>query len=1206
MKGKAMPKAQRRYMWRSLAFAALLAILSLGANAKDSSTSVKDAEQYLAKGDLRAAEIELRNAVRQSPDNPVIRARLAQVYLDIGDATSGEREARAARDHNGDETDYLPILSDALLRQGKFADVLDLIQPGDRAPSLESKVRSALGAAAAGLNDRNKAEAMFRDAMRLDPEAAQPKVQLAQLLSRQNPGEADKLIDAAIAANPRSAEILRVKAEMLQTRGDPDGALRLFDEALKIDPKSLQVHLGRANTNIARGQFNAADEDLDPILKATPNNFMANFLRALELAKQQQYSAADQIFDRISSGFPRFWNGYYLQGATKLALGQYAQAESILSKYLAYAPTDQRASRLIASAALQQHAPSRAIDYLKPRVDDSTTDPATLSLLGNAYMANGKPELALEQFEKAATLDPGNQTIKARVAISEINSGHSQEGLAELEQVFASESGATIAGPGLVLTELRAGRTQKAAEVAASLIKLDANNPLYQTLLGLVHIAQRDYAGAETALRAALTLNPDFAAATRDLAKLYLATGRTDDAKKVYADFLSKKPDDGAALLGLADIAVAEKKWSEAIDYTNRARTAAPNDPAAGIKLVNVYEMRQDWKNARTVASELVAQYPRDVNVEIAQATAFLGSGDTKGAISGYRRAYEIAPNSIPILSRYVGLLTSAKEFREARTVLQEAIARDPRNAPLKGDLIRIEADIDGLDAALAKAHALAKDDPENSIYDLVAAELYEKAGRPRDAVALLETAVAGRPADDGLAITLSRLYTGTGDRSKAEAVLSRRLAADPKSLTVRAALARLYLTTGRTDDAKKNYDELLSQSPADLAALLGLAEIAIAQRKWSEATDYITRARAVAPNDPTAGLLLVNMYGLQQDWKDATSAAAELIGQFPTNVEVLDAQGRVQIAAGDKDGALLTYKRAHELAPNSGPILSRYIALLNAAKNFPEERTVIQAALDRDPQNASLKSDLIRVEAEIGGLEAGLAKARKFASDDPGNSLYDVASAELYENAGRKREAITLADQVAATQPSDDNLTLALFHLYTRVDDLAKAEGVLTARLKADPKDFVIRSILAGFYLEQRKYNPAITEYTRLVAERPTDPAALNNLAWLYQRQGDLPRARELAERAFAAAPAAAQIDDTLGWVLLAQGEADRAMTYLTAANSAAPRNPDIQYHLAVALQRVGRPADAQAMLENLLGSGVSFTDKDEAEKLLLELKRG
>jgi hypothetical protein len=50
-----------------------------------------------------------------------------------------------------------------------------------------------------------------------------------------------------------------------------------------------------------------------------------------------------------------------------------------------------------------------------------------------------------------------------------------------------------------------------------------------------------------------------------------------------------------------------------------------------------------------------------------------------------------------------------------------------------------------------------------------------------------------------------------------------------------------------------------------------------------------------------------------------------------------------------------------------------------------------------------------------------------------------------------------------------NDNLTLALFPLYTRTDDRAEAESVLDARLKDDPEDFAIRSVLAGFYLEQK-----------------------------------------------------------------------------------------------------------------------------------------
>jgi hypothetical protein len=36
------------------------------------------------------------------------------------------------------------------------------------------------------------------------------------------------------------------------------------------------------------------------------------------------------------------------------------------------------------------------------------TDVANLAILGDAYMADRKPELALQQFEKATALDPDN------------------------------------------------------------------------------------------------------------------------------------------------------------------------------------------------------------------------------------------------------------------------------------------------------------------------------------------------------------------------------------------------------------------------------------------------------------------------------------------------------------------------------------------------------------------------------------------------------------------------------------------------------------------------------------------------------------------------------------------------------------------------------------------------------------------------------
>lgn len=171
----------------ALVFAAALYMFIFPVDAKESSASVKDAEQYIAAGDLKAAVIELKNAVLGSPQDPAIRVRLADVYLRLEDFRSAEHEARAARELSGNEADYLPVLADSLLRQQKFKDIIDLIEPSDRAPVLESKVRTAIGSAAAGLGYGEKGRG---DAARRDParsERAEAKDPTRAILEQDEP-----------------------------------------------------------------------------------------------------------------------------------------------------------------------------------------------------------------------------------------------------------------------------------------------------------------------------------------------------------------------------------------------------------------------------------------------------------------------------------------------------------------------------------------------------------------------------------------------------------------------------------------------------------------------------------------------------------------------------------------------------------------------------------------------------------------------------------------------------------------------------------------------------------------------------------------------------------------------------------------------------------------------------------------------------------
>ena len=229
--------------------------------------------------------------------------------------------------------------------------------------------------------------------------------------------------------------------------------------------------------------------------------------------------------------------------------------------YLKHFPDDPYATRLIAQAALQQHGAPRAIDYLKPLVDKSPPDAATLTLLGNAYMADGKPEPALQQFEKAATLDPENATIKTQVAVAEMNSGQAGQGSQNSRRCSPAKPARPLPARPWYWLSCGAGHVDKAAEVAKSLIKRDpARTRSIKRFSARSAFAQRDYAGAETrfALRCRATRNSS--AATRDLARLYATTGRTDDAKRIYSDLLAKNATDTMALLGLADIAICREE----------------------------------------------------------------------------------------------------------------------------------------------------------------------------------------------------------------------------------------------------------------------------------------------------------------------------------------------------------------------------------------------------------------------------------------------------------------------------------------------------------------------------------------------------------------------------------------------------------------------------------------------------------------------
>jgi len=164
--------------------------------------------------------------------------------------------------------------------------------------------------------------------------------------------------------------------------------------------------------------------------------------------------------------------------------------------------------------------------------------------------------------------------------------------------------------------------------------------------------------------------------------------------------------------------------------------------------------------------------------------------------------------------------------------------------------------------------------------------------------------------------------------------------------------------------------------------------------------------------------------------------------------------------------------------------------------------------------------------------------------------------------------------------------------------------EKVLEDWVAANPKDLEAAAVLAEAYQTRGDNERAIALYEQILAQAPTNPLTLNNLAVLYQAKGD-PKAVETAEKAYNAAPKAPAIQDTYGWILFQAGNNDKALSLLGEAIKGLPDNAEVQYHYAAALARKGDKAEAMALLKKAVNGQLPANVKADAQQLLQQLTK-
>jgi putative PEP-CTERM system TPR-repeat lipoprotein len=384
---------------------------------------------------------------------------------------------------------------------------------------------------------------------------------------------------------------------------------------------------------------------------------------------------------------------------------------------------------------------------------------------------------------------------------------------------------------------------------------------------------------------------------------------------------------------------------------------------------------------------------------------------------------------------------------------------------------------------------------------------------------------------------------------------------------------------------------------------MVGLARIAAAGETWQEAIDWLERARRANLQVVDALLPLPELYRRIGRPQQALEAAHDLNRRRPMDFRVLAELARAQQAANRSEDAARTLRVLYGLASERPPDLLWIAGLQRQVGDYEAARRSLDAALEILPGFVPAQTERVAVATAEGRLDEALAGARRLQAEYPRLGLPDALAGDVHMRRGEPREA---ASAYASALAKDDSATIALqlFRARTAARDEAALPG-LVAWVEAHPAENAVRRVLADALLAAGRFPEAQAQYEGLAAGQPEDPGVLNNLAWLYQRQGDA-RGLEYAERAHRLAPEDAAILDTLGWVLLERGDPGRALPYLREAVARAASDPQVHYHLAVALARLGRAEEARHSVLQALRSGRGFAEEQDARALLKTLGGG
>jgi cellulose synthase operon protein C len=333
---------------------------------------------YAAVGDSTNALQEFASLNKEHPGDLATKITYTELLISSNRLDDADRLIEEVLKTNNRDSYALILKSQVFNIRGKYAEAAALLESSLNQMKDNPATRLQLGVAYNGLGESSRAEAEWRESVRLNPNQLEAQGYLG-----------------AVGLRKSDPELLRTSAESF----------------IRQRPNAPIGYVYRASAKILQRDFSGAEIDLKRVIELAPNSPDGYIKTGMLRALQKRYADAEKLFETALEKDPN--NAEPLAGLinTYGARNQpIAKSIARLNAQIAKSPQNDAIWVLLAQAQTSAGDPKTAQASLERALGINQNNAAALTMLAQAQASSGALDSAAATYQRLINSNPRSAT----------------------------------------------------------------------------------------------------------------------------------------------------------------------------------------------------------------------------------------------------------------------------------------------------------------------------------------------------------------------------------------------------------------------------------------------------------------------------------------------------------------------------------------------------------------------------------------------------------------------------------------------------------------------------------------------------------------------------------------------------------------------------------------------------------------------------